>query len=148
MTGRQRRPLPAGRVDAGGTMWRLRSLLVMGHDCARIARALGVPPQAVQRLVAGRTLSVTPQFRALAVRLWDAWWDKTPPDGTPEQRRAAALARRHAKARDWPAAAALDEDQLDEPGYRPWSHYRPATGTGTAAPFTPDAPVRQARRIA
>jgi hypothetical protein len=32
------------RTDAAGTMWRLRSLVAMGHDGARIARALGVPP--------------------------------------------------------------------------------------------------------
>jgi hypothetical protein len=32
----------AARTDAAGTMWRLRSLVAMGHDSARIARALGV----------------------------------------------------------------------------------------------------------
>ena len=40
--------------------------------------------------------------------------------------------------------AALDDDLLDVPGYRPRTGYRPATGTGTA----PDIrlPVRRYRR--
>jgi hypothetical protein len=109
----------------------------MGHDSARIARALSVSPDLVRRLVAGQTRTITAPLAALARQLWDAWWDKTPPQDTPAARRAAALARRQAKTRDWPAAAALDEDQLDDPGYRPWSHYRPATGTGPAPRFTP-----------
>ena len=38
-------PLSAtARTDANGTMWRLRSLVAMGHDCTRIARALHVHP--------------------------------------------------------------------------------------------------------
>ena len=59
---------------------------------------------------------------------------------TPAQRRAAARALRQAERHDWPAAAGLDEDLLDEPGYRPWCRYRPATGTGTAPDFPPARP--------
>jgi hypothetical protein len=119
---------PAGamaRTDATGTMWRLRSLVAMGHDCARIARALHVHPAFVRRVVRGQARTVTCQFRAACCQLWDAWWDKTPPRRTPAQRRAAA---------------GLDEDLLDEPGYRPWCRYRPATGTGTAPDFPPARP--------
>lgn len=125
------------RIDAGGTAWRLRSLIAMGHDCARIARALNVRPDVVRRVVSGQTRSVTPAFRACAWQLWNAWWDKTPPQRTAVERRAAAQALRQAACHNWPAAAGLDEDLLDEPGYRPWSHYRPATGTGEAADFVP-----------
>ena len=32
----------------------------------------------------------------------------------------------------WCAAAALNDHQLDTPGYRPRAGYRPATGTGVA----------------
>jgi hypothetical protein len=123
------------RVDAGGTAWRLRALLAMGHDCARIARALATPPHLVRRVVNGNALTVTAGIRAAVIRLLDAWWDKTPPAGTPAQRRAAAQARRSAERNDWPAAAGLDEDDVDMPGYRPWCHYRPATGTGVAADY-------------
>jgi hypothetical protein len=127
----------AARNDAGGTMWRLRSLVAMGHDCARIARALDAPQDLVRRVVRGHARTVTREFHAAACQLWDAWWDKTPPARTPAQRRAAGQALRQAKTGDWPAAAGLEEDLLDESGYRPWCRYRPATGTGTAPDFPP-----------
>jgi hypothetical protein len=130
----------AARTDATGTMWRLRSLVAMGHDSARIARALGVPPALVRWVVRGQARTVTCQFQAAACQLWDAWWDKSPPRRTPAGRRAAARALRRAACHDWPAAAGLDEDLLDEPGYRPWCRYRPATGTGTAPDFPPARP--------
>ena len=131
------------RTDANGTMWRLRSLVAMGHDCARIARALHVPPSLVRRVVRGQACTVTCQFRAAACQLWDAWWDKTPPRHTPAERRAAARALRQAACQDWPGAAGLDEDLLDEPGYRPWCRYRPAIGTGSA----PDSPPARSRPV-
>ena len=135
----------ATRVDANGTRWRLRSLVAMGHDCARIARALGTRPNQVRRVVGGQAATVTVGFRANAVGLWDAWWDKTPPASTTPQRRAAARALRTAAERGWPAAAGLDEDDLDLPGYRPWCAWRPATGTGTAPDITPAPPQRPCR---
>jgi hypothetical protein len=118
-------------------MWRLRSLIAMGHDSTRIARALDVPPSQVQRVVRGQARTVTCRFQAAVCQLWDAWWDKTPPARTPAQRRAAGRALCQAKQHDWPAAAGLEEDLLDEPGYRPWCRYRPAAGTGTAPDFPP-----------
>jgi hypothetical protein len=133
-------PSPASataRTDATGTMWRLRSLVAMGHDCARIARALDVRPNLVRRVVSGQACTVTCGFQAATRQLWDAWWDKIPPRRTTAQRQATARALRQAKNNDWPAAAGLDEDLLDEPGYRPWCRYRPATGTGTAPDFPP-----------
>jgi hypothetical protein len=128
------------RADAAGTMWRLRSLVAMGHDGARIARALHVHPALVRRVVRGQARTITCEFQAGACQLWDAWWDKTPPRRTPAERRTAARALRQAKGNDWPAAAGLDEDLLDEPGYRPWCRYRPAIGTGTAPDFPPARP--------
>jgi hypothetical protein len=121
-------------------MWRLRSLVAMGHDCASIAQALHVPPDLVRRIVRGQARSVTCELRAVSCQLWDAWWDKTPPRSTPAERRAAARALRQAMRHNWPAAAGLDEDQLDEPGYRPWSRYRLAIGTGVAPDFPPARP--------
>ena len=136
------------RVDANGTMWRLRSLVAMGHDCARMARALGVPPELVRRVVHGQACTVTAGLRAAACQLWEAWWDKIPPARTPAERRAAASALRLAEHRGWPAAAGLDEEELDLPGYRPWSRYRPALGTGTAPDFPPARPRHDTRDIA
>ena len=50
-----------------------------------------------------------------------------------------------------PSAAPHDRlakiaDLLDEPGYRPWCRYRPATGTGTAPDFPPARPRPLDRR--
>jgi hypothetical protein len=128
------------RTGANGTMWRLRSLVAMGHDCARIARALHVAPGLVRRIVRGQARTVTCGLEARTCQLQDAWWDKTPPRRTAAERRAAARALHQASRHDWPAAAGLDEDQLDEPGYRPWCRYRPATGTGVAPDFPPARP--------
>jgi len=134
--------LRTGRMDASGTTWRMRSLVAMGHDATRIARTLDVDPGVVRRLIRGDSRTITVSFHLLACRLWDAWWDKTPPERTVAERRAAARARHQAMTHDWPAAAGLDEDRLDRPGYRPCCHYRPATGTGVAADFDPYA-IRQ-----
>jgi hypothetical protein len=125
------------RADANGTTWRLRALAAMGHDSARIARALAVSPSLVRRVASGQALTVTTVFRGQVHALLDAWWDKTPPLDTAARRRTAARTRRHAQDRGWPAAAGLDDEQLDQPGYRPWCRYRPAAGTGTAADFPP-----------
>ncbi len=138
-----------GRMDANGTAWRMRSLIAMGHDATRIARALEVAPHVIQRVIRGDRQTVTVAFHLLACQLWDAWWDKTPPGRTAAERRAAVRARHQAKRHGWPAAAGLDEDLLDRPGYRPCCRYRPATGTGVAADFDPyKTKQRKAREIA
>ncbi len=136
--------LTFARLDAGGTRLRLRALHVMGHGSARIARALGVREDTIQRLVRGDARTISPPLRDAIADLYDAWWDKRAPERTRAERAAAARARRRAIAGTWCAGAALDDDQLDVPGYRPRTGYRPATGTGVA----PDIrlPVRRYRR--
>ena len=135
--------VPRDRLDAGGTRLRLRALHVMGHGSARISRALGVREETIQRLVRGDTPTVGVPLRDAIADLYDAWWDKRAPERTRAERAAAARARRRASAGNWCAGAALNDDQLDIPGYRPRTGYRPATGTGTA----PDIrlPVRRHR---
>jgi hypothetical protein len=133
-----------GRVDAGGSRLRLRALHVVGHGSARISRALGVREETIQRLVRGDTTDVSPNLRDTIIDLYDAWWDKRPPERTRAERAAAARARGRAAAGSWCAGAALDDGKLDIPGYRPQSRWRPATGTGTAADFNP--PTRLHRR--
>ena len=44
---------------------------------------------------------------------------------------------------NWCAAAALDDDQLDTPGYRPRYGWKPATGTGVAPDIRPAATRRR-----
>jgi hypothetical protein len=138
------RQLTIARLDVGGTRLRLRALHVMGHGSARISRALGIREESTQRLVRGDARTISPPLRDAISDLYDAWWDKRAPERTRAERAAAARARRRASAGNWCAGAALDDDQLDVPGYRPRTGYRPATGTGNA----PDIrlPVRRYRK--
>ena len=137
-------PLPRARVDAGGTRLRLRALHVMGHGSARIARALGVREMTIRRLVRGDAPTVSVPLRDEVTDLYDAWWDKRAPERTRAERGAATAARRRAIAGNWCAGAGLDDDELDTPGYRPTSKWKPATGTGIAPDINP--PARRPRK--
>ena len=133
------RTLPRSRLDATGTRLRLRALHVMGHGSARIARATGVHPKTIRKLVRGDARTVSQQLRDAIASLYDAWWDKRAPTPTRFERAAATAARKRAVTGNWCAAAALDDDQLDTPGYRPQYGWKPATGTGTAPDIHPPA---------
>jgi hypothetical protein len=135
---------PRARLDATGTRLRLRALHVMGHNCVRIARALDVSETTIKDLVRGNARTVSPELRDAVADLYDAWWDKRAPTRTRSERAAVTLARRRAIAGNWCAGAALDDDQLDTPGYRPEYGWKPATGTGTAPDIRP--PSRRYRR--
>jgi hypothetical protein len=134
----------ACRVDAGGTRLRLRALHVMGHSCARIARAAGASEQTIQKITRGQTATVHPALRDAVTAVYDAWWDKRAPGETRARRAAATAARRRAATGNWCAGAGLDDDQLDRPGYQPTCGWRPATGTGVADDICLPAPDRQA----
>ena len=130
------RPQPR-RVDAGGTVLRLRALQVMGHSSARIALAIGASEPAIQRIVRGHAQTVSSAVRDKVAQVYDRWWDKAAPEGAQAERAAANAARRRAQRGNWCAGAALDDDQLDQPGYQPPYGWRPACGTGTAGPPGP-----------
>ena len=138
------RTLPRSRLDATGTRLRLRALHVMGHGSARIARAVGVDPKTIRKLVRGDARTVSLQLRDAIAALYDAWWDKRAPERARFERAAATAARKRAIAGDWCAAAALDDDLLDTPGYRPRYGWKPAAGTGVASDIRP--PARHHRR--
>jgi plasmid maintenance system antidote protein VapI len=135
---------PRPRLDADGSRLRLRALHVMGHGSARIARALSVREETIQKIVRGDTRTISPHLRDAITALYDTWWDKRAPERTRAERAAAARARQRASAGNWCAGAALDDAKLDTPGYRPRTPYRPARGTGVA----PDIrlPVRHPHR--
>ena len=122
----------AARVPAGGTRLRLRALAAMGHSDARMARALGQSPRVVTTVMSARARTVSRELRADVVALYEAWWDKRAPGRTPAERAAAAAARSRARRGRWCPGMGLDDDDLDVPGYRPRSGWRPATGTGVA----------------
>ena len=138
-----RRILSGSRLDAGGTRLRLRALHVMGHGSARIARALGIREMTIRDIVRGNAPTVSSKLRDQVTDLYDTWWDKRAPERTPAERAAATAARRRAIAGNWCAGAGLDDDELDTPGYKPKSKWKPATGTGTAPDIHPsDRPGR------
>jgi transcriptional regulator with XRE-family HTH domain len=129
--------LARARLDAGGTRLRLRALHVMGHGSARIARALGTREMTISRIVRGDAPTVSVALRDAVMDLYDAWWDKRAPESTRAERGAATAARRRAIAGNWCAGAGLDDDELDTPGYKPKSNWKPATGTGIAPDIHP-----------
>jgi len=136
---------PRARLDAVGTRLRLRALHVMGHNCVRIARALDVSETTIKDLARGDARTVSPDLRDAVADLYDAWWDKRAPTRTRFERAAVTLARRRAIAGNWCAGAALDDDQLDTPGYRPQYGWKPATGTGAAPDIRPPGPHHRRR---
>jgi hypothetical protein len=126
---RNRRPSPAA------AMWRLRALVAMGHTCSRMAAATGIPAGTLRRIVRGEAHTISPPLQQAVIALFDAWWDKTPPRRTRQEKRAADGARRRAAVHNWPPPAGLDEDELDRPGYQPQCGWRHARGTGVADDF-------------
>ena len=140
------RSMSGGRLDAGGARLRLRALHVMGHGSPRLARALGVRKTTIQELVSGKGSTISPHLRDAISDLYEAWWDKRASERTRAERAAAAAARKRAIAGDWCAPAALDDDQLDVPGYRPRYGWKPATGTGVAPDIRPRARRHRRRR--
>jgi transcriptional regulator with XRE-family HTH domain len=137
--------LRRARLDAGGTRLRLRALHVMGHGSARIAYALGVREMTIRRIVRSDATTISVGLRDAVSDLYDAWWDKRAPERDRFERGAATAARRKAIAGNWCAGAGLDDDELDIPGYRPASGWKPATGTGIAPDIHPPARPRQPR---
>jgi transcriptional regulator with XRE-family HTH domain len=131
--------LPRARLDTGGTRLRLRALHVMGHSSARIARATGASDKTIRKLLRGDAKTISPRLQHAIADLYDAWWDKRPPERTRGERAAARAARRRAIAGNWCAGAGLDDDELDIPGYRPEQGWKAATGTGPATDLHPRA---------
>ena len=120
------------RWPAGATRLRLRALAAMGHSCPRIGTALGVSADRVNMLQSGVAETVEPDVATAVEWLFEKWWDKRPPERDQYERLAAAATRTRALRNDWCAAAGLDEDRLEEPGYSPACGYRPACGSGVA----------------
>ena len=121
------------RAPANGPMWRLRSLIAMGHATGRITTALAAPAHVIEPLIRGDRATITTTLAGDIGRLFEAWWDKQPPQHTPAEKAAASKARHRAARNNWPCPAALDEDDLDQPGYRPSARWRHALGSGIAA---------------
>lgn len=131
------------RIPAGGTMWRLRSLVALGHPPVRIAFALGTGSRTVRQILAGDAQAVPSAIAQDTRALWEAWWCLLPPTRTAAECQAFTAARQLARDGGWPCPAALDEDELDMPGYRPLGGWRTALGSGTAEDPDPLGKLRR-----
>ena len=112
--------LPRARLDAGGTRLRLRALHVMGHGSARIARAVGVHPVTIRKLVRGDARTISQQLRDTIADLYDAWWDKRAPRTHPLRarrghRRAQTRHRRRLVRRRRPGRRPARHPRLPAP---------------------------------
>ena len=123
---------PAPRYSVSGTRLRMRSLVAMGHSGARQGRALGMHPETARRIISGDASSVSKRTYRNVIRLWNAWWNKTPSIRTREEHGAAVQARLRAERRGWCNPASLEADNIDMSGYNPRTAWKPAAGTGVA----------------
>lgn len=123
------------RPWAGGIALRLQALIAMGHCCTRMAAAIGVPPATLRRIVRGGALTVGPELRQAILALYSAWWDKRPPRRTRQENLAADNALKRAALNNWPTPASLDDDLLDQPGYKPQAGWQYATGIAVASDY-------------
>ena len=129
----------AARRDAAGARRRLRALTAMGHPAVSLARMLDVSPRVIWGIVRGTTATVSRDMHAEVSVLYERTWNLRPPERSGAERRAAGAARRRAAVQGWPAPMGLDDDQIDDPAYRPRAQWRPAIGTGGAQ--VPDRPA-------
>lgn len=106
----------------------------------------GSGERTIRDLVSGDARTVSVRLRDIVIAVYDTWWDKRAPERNRAETTAARMARRRAIAGNWCAAAALDDDLLDTPGYKPQYGWRPARGTGVAADLHPPQHSRPRRR--
>ena len=118
----------------------------MGHGSARIARALGVREMTIRASSAATPQPSAPDSATRSPTCTTPGGTSAPPNAPASSTRAATAARRRAIAGNWCAGAGLDDDELDIPGYRPASGWKPATGTGIAPDIHPPARPRQPRK--
>jgi hypothetical protein len=136
----------AVRRDAAGTRRRLRALTAVGYSSVSLAAATGTTPGIIRDLVSGHVSTVSAALHTAVAALYDEIWDQPPPASTGAQRRAIAAARQRAARNGWPPPMGLDDDQIDDPGYRPRTRWRPAAGTCAAPPLPGPAPCRAHRQ--
>jgi hypothetical protein len=117
----------AARPNAVGTQRRLRALTALGYSATDLAAELDVAPSTVRDLLRGDTKTVSSALHHAVTVLYDALWDQPPAERTGGERRAAIAARARAAQNGWSAPMGLDDDQIDDPDYRPRTHWRSAT---------------------
>lgn len=104
-------------VSHVGTTRRVRALVALGWSQSKIAERLGILRS--NFFLARGTRDVTVSTAREVKALYNELSMTLPPEEEWRDRIAASRARRYAKARGWLPPLALDDDQLDDPTYRP-----------------------------
>jgi hypothetical protein len=92
-------------------------------------------PETARRIISGQMPTVSQRTHRNVVRLWTAWWNKTPPMRTRAERGAAVQSKMRAERHGWCTPAALDVGNIDMPGYNPRTAWMAAEGTGVATDY-------------
>lgn len=108
------------RVDATGSIRRIRALVALGWSQAKLADLLGIT-RANFHFATGRRAQCTHGNAQAIARLYDDLSMTLPPENNHRDRIAASRARRYAKARGWLPPLGLDDERLDDPTYEPES---------------------------
>ncbi|MFF0942709.1 hypothetical protein ACFYE2_00565 [Kocuria sp. CPCC 205300] len=116
---RKHLPAPTGRIDATGTRRRLQALAVIGWTTARVAEVAGIDRNVAQYLRSGKHAGCTVETSRRVAAAYDDLWDRTPPAGTPSEKRDATWVTRTAEKHGWLPPAAWDDDRIDDPAYTP-----------------------------
>lgn len=115
--------VPPAKVDATGTIRRLRALVAIGYLQSDLSRCLGWDSATTAQVTGGRRKRVSSETAAAVRALFDELWD-APLTGTTEAQRA----RRQAAVKGWQGPLAWDD--IDNPA-------ESAVGAGVV----PDGPV-------
>ena len=118
---------PGAKVDATGSIRRVRALVALGWSQSKLAARLGIR-RSNFHFATGRRAQCTKAHADAIVALYDTLSMTVPPEVDHRDKAAASRARRYAKERGWLPPLALDDDRLDDPDYEPASLTPDATG--------------------
>ena len=99
---------------AAGTRRRLQALIWAGWTWAELAARYGCTQKALRKKLACQRVST--HTAAAVAALFDELWNQAPPEGTPQERRVATLARQYARDRGYVPTWAWDWDDEDPGG--------------------------------
>jgi hypothetical protein len=105
-------------LTPAGTQRRLRALFACGWSDVSIERVTGIPSRDISTALARRS-AIRPEFSRSVASAYERLWNKQPPRATQEEREEADAAAEYGRRWGWAPPMALDDDEIDNPGYKP-----------------------------